>query len=90
MDWLARGNTTGGFIPETQTARVRTPSIRFSIRFSWFETLDQREENYFGDLAHIVLRQNELLFAATKTAAQRGKRRILPHPVMCASSSVKH
>lgn len=29
--------------PETQTARVRTPSIRFSIRFSWFVTLQQSQ-----------------------------------------------
>lgn len=33
-----------GFVPETQTALVRTPSIRFSIRLSWLETLDRRWE----------------------------------------------
>lgn len=31
--------------PETQTALVRNPSIRFSIRLSWFETLEMRENN---------------------------------------------
>lgn len=88
MDWLARVNTTGGGL------YLRRKLLEFVLRPSAFPSASHglklwtREKRII--LAHIVLRQNELLFAATKTAAQRGKLRILPHPVMCASPSVKH